>query len=164
MVAHTPQPDNSSSPPARSSYRKKSGKKKPLSKDGHRDKRPDVAAEAVRVPVVREQLKVGKKKRRTGRVTVRVVPQVRTETLEVPLEQEQVQIERVPINRVVEKPFPQRQEGDATVVPVFEEVLVVEKKLMLKEEVRITRRRTTYSRRQDIALRTEQVRITRTER
>jgi hypothetical protein len=36
-----------------------------------------------------------------------------------------------------------RQEGDTTIVPVVEEVLVVERRLMLKEEIRIKRVRTT---------------------
>jgi stress response protein YsnF len=34
---------------------------------------------------------------------------------------------------------PVRQEGDVTIVPVVEEILVVERRLVLKEEVRIRR-------------------------
>lgn len=77
------------------------------------------------------------------------------------LAREEVQVERVPVNRVVDEPFGQYQEGDTTIIPVFEEVLVVEKRLMLKEEVRITRRRKTRDEHRDVRLRAERVRITR---
>jgi hypothetical protein len=50
-------------------------------------------------------------------------------------------IERVQIDRIVAEPPVQRQEGDTLILPVVEEVLVVEKRLMLREEIRITRRR-----------------------
>ncbi len=47
-------------------------------------------------------------------------------------------IERVPVNRIVAESPSQRQEGDTLVLPVVEEVIVVEKRLMLREEIRIT--------------------------
>jgi hypothetical protein len=50
-------------------------------------------------------------------------------------------IERVQVDRIVAEQPMQRQEGDTLVLPVVEEVLVVEKRLMLREEIRITRRR-----------------------
>ena len=45
----------------------------------------------------------------------------------------------MPIDREVEAAPAVRTAGDTTVVPVLEEVLVVEKRLVLKEEVRIRR-------------------------
>ena len=51
------------------------------------------------------------------------------------------QIERVQIGQIVESAPEQRQDGDTLVLPVVEEVLVCEKKLLLKEEIRIARRR-----------------------
>ena len=50
-------------------------------------------------------------------------------------------IERVKVDRLVTEPVSQRQEGDTLILPVMEEVLVVEKRMMLREEIRITRRR-----------------------
>ena len=49
-----------------------------------------------------------------------------------------------------------RQEGDTLIVPVLEEVLVVEKRLLLKEEVRITRTRTEVHSPQAVTLRSEE--------
>ncbi|MDQ6678921.1 MAG: DUF2382 domain-containing protein [Acidobacteriota bacterium] len=50
-------------------------------------------------------------------------------------------IERVSIGRIVQSTPEQRQEGDTLVLPVVEEILVSEKKILLQEEIRITRRR-----------------------
>lgn len=51
------------------------------------------------------------------------------------------QIERVAIGRVLDGPVTQRQEGDTLILPVVEEVLVWEKKMILKEEIRVTTRK-----------------------
>jgi len=53
-----------------------------------------------------------------------------------------VTVERVAVNRLLDAPVETRQEGDTTVIPVMEEVLTIQKRLLLKEEVRITRKRT----------------------
>ena len=55
--------------------------------------------------------------------------------------QEGYTIERVKVERLVTEPVSQRQEGDTLILPVVEEVLVLEKRLMLREEIRITRKR-----------------------
>src|SRR5689334_14134355 len=109
------------------------------------------------VLVVREELHVHKQTHETGNVTVHVTTQARQETIDVALQDEQVQILRVPINRPVDTPPPVRQEGDVTIVPVFEEVLVVEKRLILKEEIHITRVRKERHERQTVTLQEEQV-------
>jgi len=49
-----------------------------------------------------------------------------------PLTQERVEIERVLIGRPVDAVPPVREEGDTTVISVVEEVLVVERRLVLK--------------------------------
>lgn len=75
----------------------------------------------------------------TGRVRVSTA----TETYEAlaagTLESASVEIERVARNVYVDAPPPIRTEGDLTVVPVLEEVLVVEKRLLLTEEIYIRR-------------------------
>jgi stress response protein YsnF len=46
------------------------------------------------------------------------------------------------IGKRVVGPVPQvRTEGDLTIVPIFEEVMVIEKQLLLKEELHIRKRR-----------------------
>jgi stress response protein YsnF len=76
----------------------------------------------------------------------------------------EVAIERVPVNRVVEGPIPMRYEGDTMIVSVLEEVLVVETRLLLKEEVHMTTRRTETHTPERVTLRHEDVTIERVDR
>ena len=96
------------------------------------------------VPVLAEDVVVGKRTVETGLVRVRKTVREHEEILDEPLEQETVEVERVPINRIIERPLPTRQEGDVTIISVTNEVLVVEKRLMFTEEVRITRRKSEF--------------------
>jgi hypothetical protein len=59
------------------------------------------------------------------------------------------------MNVPVESATGVRYEGDTMVIPIFEEVLVVEKRLVLKEEIRVTRRRTSFRSPQRVTLRRE---------
>jgi uncharacterized protein (TIGR02271 family) len=93
------------------------------------------------LPVIQETLDVATRPVETGRVRIRKVVHEQEETVDPPLRRDEVVIERVPINRVVDGPTPMRSEGDTLIIPLFEEVLVVEKRLLLKEEVRITTHR-----------------------
>lgn len=144
----------------------------PLSLDDISRVRPgsqtDVASaldtgQSVTVPVVQEQLHLTKEKHETGRIVVRIVPQVRTEHIHMPLAEEHVQVDRIPVNRFVTTAQPIREEGDTTIIPVYDEVLVVERRLLLREEVRIRRQRITRAEERDIRLRTEEVQILRSE-
>lgn len=59
----------------------------------------------------------------------------------VDLGRDQVAVERVEINQTVDSVPGPRQEGDTLIIPVVEEVLYTEKRLVLREEIRITKRR-----------------------
>jgi uncharacterized protein (TIGR02271 family) len=109
-----------------------------------------------KIPVLQEELEVGKRKVETGVTRVQKTVHEREEVIDQPLVKEEVQVERVPINRYVEGPVPVREEDGVTIVPLLEEVLVVEKKLMLKEELRITKRTKTVRDPQRVILRSEE--------
>ncbi|HZC01649.1 MAG TPA: DUF2382 domain-containing protein [Gammaproteobacteria bacterium] len=83
------------------------------------------------------------------------------DSLVVPVMEEEVEVERVAINRIVDRPLPVRHEGDTIIVPLLEEVLVVEKRLVLKEELRITKRQHKTRKPQRVTLRREEVRVER---
>lgn len=70
----------------------------------------------------------------------RVVESVR-EDVGASLLREEVEIHRVPVNEYVAEAPPIRYEDDRIIIPVLEEVLHVEKRLLLTEEVVITKRR-----------------------
>lgn len=114
------------------------------------------AQEETIVPLVAETLRVTKETVVTGgvRLTKRVTEH--EETVDEALLREDVQVERVAINQMVAEAPPMRQEGDTLIVPILEEVLVVEKRLMLKEEVRITRTHTVVHQPQGVTLRSEE--------
>src|SRR5215204_587775 len=91
------------------------------------------------IPVLTEELNVRREKVLTGGVRIHKTVAERTETVNEPVLQEEVRVERVPVNQVVSEAPPVRYEGDTIIVPLLEEVMVVEKRLVLREEVRITK-------------------------
>ena len=118
----------------------------------------------MRFPVMQEQLEVGKRMVDTGKgVRIHKTVSEQEKLIDEPLLREQLVVEHVPIGRVVaESEAPQtRYEGDTLIVPVLEEVLVVQKQLLLKEEVHITRQRQQVASPRTVRLRSEQVRVER---
>ena len=94
----------------------------------------------MRIPVVQEELQLGKRTVETGS-GLRLNKTVSEEVWRVDdaLTHQTLDIEHVPVNAwVMGDPPTQRYEGNTLVVPVLEEVLVVEKRLRLTEEIRIT--------------------------
>jgi len=114
------------------------------------------------IPVVAEEAVVQKRQRTTGSVTIHKSVHERTEVVDPALQADEVTVERIAVNRIVEAPVPVRQEGDTTIIPLLEEVLVVEKRLMLREEGRITRVHKEIHDPKEVLLREEQVEIVRT--
>ena len=123
----------------------------------------DVSATAdqVVVPIVEEQFRVRPTPVETGRV--RIVKTVREdrETIDAPLMHEQVTVDRVPVNQFVQGPVSVRFDGETMIVPILEEVLVVEKRLMLKEELHV--RKQAFERREphEVTLRVEEAHVER---
>jgi uncharacterized protein (TIGR02271 family) len=115
-------------------------------KSNEPDVKPSEAGTADAVlPLTEEELRVARREVITGRVRVRTVTDVTDEFVRAELEGEHVDVERVPVDKLVEpraEPPQVRTEGNVTILPVLEEVLVVEKRLRIKEELRISRRRT----------------------
>jgi stress response protein YsnF len=67
----------------------------------------------------------------------------------------------VPIGREIEAMPTSRQEGDTTIVPVVEEVIVTRRKLVLKEEVHLRLVRSTEQHRESVILRRQEAVIER---
>ena len=109
------------------------------------------------VPVVEETSVVHKKQVVTEAVRLHKRIREDEEVLDIPVQTEAIEVERVPVDRWVDAPVEVRREGDTTVYPVVEEVLVVEKRLRLVEEVRVTRRQTTRRVQERVGLRREEI-------
>ena len=113
---------------------------------------------------MQEELDVRKRRVETqSGVRVSKTVDEREEVIDQPLSKEEVEVERVAMNVPVDAPSGVRYEGDTMIIPIFEEVVVVEKRLMLKEEIRVTRRREGFRAPQRVTLRREVANVERIE-
>jgi uncharacterized protein (TIGR02271 family) len=120
------------------------------------------AEEDLVIPVVAEEIRVGTQQVTRGVVRVHKRVESHEETVDTPVSAEEVIVERLPVNTLVEGEAPQiREEDGVVIIPVFEEVLVVEKRLLLREEVRLVKRISTSSVPQKVVVRREVVDIER---
>lgn len=126
---------------------------------------PVSVQDSLRVPITEEVLSVEKRVVDTGRgvrvqKTVQILPVVIDETLA----SEEIIVQHVPIDRALEKDelMPgTRYEGNILIVPVFEEIVVVERRIRLKEELHITRIHREEPFVETVMLKSEQVSIER---
>ena len=116
---------------------------------------PILLHEEVLDPVVRETVR--------GRVIVRT----RTETIEhdatVELQQDHVSVEHRPVYEEVETAPEPHWEGNTWVLPLVEEKIVIQKRLVVREEIRITIESGTERRVIPTSLRQEVAEITEVE-
>jgi stress response protein YsnF len=94
-------------------------------------------AHVERIPIVEERAIVEKRAVEGERVRVHSHVEERQEVLRETLSHEEVTVERVAIDREVSETPAIREENGVTIVPVVEEILVVERRLRLKEELHI---------------------------
>lgn len=115
---------------------------------------PETATE--RLQIVEERLSVGtREEERVVRVHQR--PVERTERVSLSLQSQELELERVRIDRFVDEIPPVRYEGDVAIIPVVEEVVVV--RLKLVEEVRVSRRARTRVHQENVVLRRTEVEL-----
>ena len=120
----------------------------------------------ITVPVVQEEVHVGVQQVDTGHgVRIHKTVSEQVHRIEETLLREAVSVTRVPVDKIVpHSEAPQaRQEGDTWIVPIMEEILVVEKRLRIKEEVHITRTAQAEPYSDTVVLRSENVSIERFE-
>jgi uncharacterized protein (TIGR02271 family) len=121
----------------------------------------DTSEQVAAIPLVEERLEVAKRLIESGRVRVHVTVDEREETVTEQLMRDDLQIERVPRNVVLTEVPHVRLEGNTTIVPVVEEVLVVEKALVLVEEIHICRRSVAETAEIPVTLRVERANVER---
>lgn len=109
-----------------------------------------------------EKLDVDKRVRETGRVTISTVTHTRDQLVDELLSNERVEIEHLVVDRMVEEMPAVREEGDTIIIPIVEEIVVVERRLMLRKEVRITRVRSTRHHQEVVQLRSQEAVVSRT--
>jgi uncharacterized protein (TIGR02271 family) len=122
------------------------------------DPLPDREQQVV-IPIVAEGLVVEKIEHDTGGVRATKSVRERVQVVDEPLAREEVTVERKAVNQVLTTPAQPRQEGDTLVIPVMEEILVVERRLLLKEEIHIHKRRKEVHDPRRFVVRSEEVTI-----
>ena len=92
------------------------------------------------IPLVKERVSTTKRNVETGRVRVSTHTDRHEEMVRVDLARDEVEVRSVPRVEEIDRLPEPREEGDVTIVPVVEERLVIEKKLVLVEEIHIRNR------------------------
>jgi uncharacterized protein (TIGR02271 family) len=117
--------------------------------------------EVAAIPLAEERVSVTKREVETGRLRIQVSVEERQEAVPVELSHDEVEVERVAVNKAVDHLPSVRLEGSTTIIPVVEEVVVMEKRLILVEEIHVRRKSVAETRQIPVTLRSEQVRIDR---
>ena len=118
---------------------------------------PEGDTPPTKIPVIEERIRYDTQQRQTGKV--RISKQVHEETVEIDetVTRQEVKVERIPINQYVDAVPPVRHEGEVMIVSVLEEVMV--KRLLLVEELHISKTSTTETDQREVTLRKETVQI-----
>lgn len=110
-----------------------------------------------------ESLRVEAERVVTGRVRVTTRSDLNEEIARASLAGERVEVTRETIGREISEAPPTRVEGDVTIIPVLEEIVVIEKRLMLVEEIRIRKIATVEEVSIPVTLRKQRVTVERLE-
>ena len=126
---------------------------------------PAEAAEEVRVlPIIEERATIRREVVETGRVVLTRRVHETDETISVPVQHDEVEVEHVLLNQTLPAGAPTpaiRYEGDTMIIPVLREVAVVERRLLLVEELRVTKRQLTTQHTEPVHLRREEINVER---
>lgn len=124
-------------------------------------KRPDELAEEMVLPLIEEALRIGKRKVETGRVRISVGTEQEDRVVRETLRSERAGVERVAIGRELAEgeavPVVRRDPDGALVVPILEEILVIERRLVLREELRLLVSATEEAVEETVTLRRQRV-------
>lgn len=126
-----------------------------------RDNEPHTGHETI--PVIEERPVLLTKPVRTSTVRIDKIVREHEASIEAVLRSDEVVVERRSVDppQPVDAPPPVRHEGDVTIIPILEERLVVEKRLFVREELRVRRVERSRVSRQRVTVRSEDVRVER---
>jgi uncharacterized protein (TIGR02271 family) len=113
------------------------------------------------IPVIHEQVTVSKETVNSNKVHIRKRVTEEVANVNIPLINEGYDIKKVPVKKIVDAPPPVRQEGDTTIIPVVQEVLIIEKRYEIVEEVHVIKRKEEVPFTQQVSLLKEHVEVER---
>ncbi|PZS03909.1 MAG: hypothetical protein DLM69_02475 [Candidatus Chloroheliales bacterium] len=97
----------------------------------------------IRIPLAAERLNIGKRAVNLGELRIHKRVEQVEEVQRVPVTHDELVVERVAMNQPLSAPLEPRIEGDQLIIPIMKEVLVVQRQLVLVEEVRVSKRYVT---------------------
>jgi uncharacterized protein (TIGR02271 family) len=111
--------------------------------------------------VIQEEAVVEKRVVESGKVIISKKISEHEEIVDIPLFQEKVEVERIPINQVVQERPAVRQDGEVMIIPVVQEQVFYQKRLVLIEELHVRKQVVQTHQPQKITLIKEDVEIKR---
>jgi uncharacterized protein (TIGR02271 family) len=114
--------------------------------------------------VLQEKANIDKRVVESGKVYIHKKVHETDEEIAVPVSHEAVTIKKIPVNKYVDAAPSVRNEGNTTIIPVIKEVLVIEKKLLLVEEVHVIKDIVEKTEEHTIPLRKEEIEVERYKR
>jgi uncharacterized protein (TIGR02271 family) len=133
-----------------------------LAYEGRDERAPDGPQEELSVQRSEEELRAGTREREAGRVSARKSVRTEREVVRVPKRRQEVDIERVPVEGEARETSGATEADigeDEVVLQVFEEEVVVTKRVVLKEEIRLRKRVVEDEEVVEVDLRKEEVEI-----
>lgn len=104
------------------------------------------------IPVIEERARIASARHETGAVRIRIETVEDAATLALERVEDRTQVERVPVGTVVDARREPWWLGETLVVPVYAERAVVERQLLLVEEIRLHRVSTRHTRQVEVPL------------
>jgi len=114
------------------------------------------------IPIIQEQVQINKEVVESG--TVRISKSVHEveEMYNIPISYEEHEVQRVTLNQYVDAAPPAiRYEGDTMIIPILREEVIVQKRLVLVEEVHVTKRQVEKTIQQPVTLLKEELNVER---
>jgi uncharacterized protein (TIGR02271 family) len=113
------------------------------------------------IPVLREEVEVDKRIVERGGVIIEKKTETEEISIDMPLLSDEINIEKISINQYIDSYPETKQDDQEIIIPVVKEVII--KKLLLVEEIHITKNKTTVTKNQKIKIKKDRVEITRKE-
>lgn len=113
------------------------------------------------IPLLEEKVTLNIRDVEKSKTRITTVVEHHEAIVDALLRDEEIEIRRVAIGRVVFTAPVTRQDGDTMIIPVLSEEVVVEKRLVLKEELHVTRRCTAKPLKKAVMLRSERAEVER---
>lgn len=122
---------------------------------------PDALSDDEVIRLAVEALTVDKRLIETGRVRVHRSTKSRVERVDIALSSHTVEVRRVRIDKPVKELPSVRATRKEIIIPVVEEVLVIEKRLILREEVHVRKKESVRRHVEDVTLRGQEATVER---